>query len=239
MVRFGSVWQHTFHSISYTLYVAFDCLTTYSSFSSYWGFYCFQHRPSEFNILWIVFVLEFQVAFSTGLRNFLVSKLSAPTSKFIGYNNQSRATFTKFCTPTLPPAVAVGVLLPMCYSMNLLYQKYNSILTVPILTDQSRALSTLEILQHRALKLQWSKGVPALLTFVVFVTPCWKTIATTICTDEISFESAMVSEVFCTPVALVEHLSAFTASVSIATQRRSPRSLDVKFATENKFGSET
>ena len=39
MVRFGSVWQHTFHSISYTLYVAFDCLTTYSSFWSYWGFY--------------------------------------------------------------------------------------------------------------------------------------------------------------------------------------------------------
>ena len=183
--------------------------------------------------------MEVLIAFSTGLRNFLVYKLSAPTSKFTSYNNQSSATFTKFCTPTQPPSVAFGVLLPMCYSMNLLYQKYNSILTVPILTDQSRALSTLEILQHRVLKLQWSKSVPALLTFVVFVTPCWETIATTICTDEISLELTMIFEFYFTPMALVQHLATFTASVGIAAQRRMPRSLDVKSWTETKFGTET
>ena len=38
----------------------------------------------------------------------------------------------------------------------------------------------------------------------------------------------MISEVFCTPVAFVQHPLTFTASVGIATQWHSPRSLDVK-----------
>ena len=40
------------------------------------------------------------------------------------------------------------------YTMNLFYKKYNLTLTIPILTNQMRALSTLEITELHLAKLQ-------------------------------------------------------------------------------------
>ena len=118
------------------------------------------------------------------------------------------------------------------------------LLTIPILANQ-RAVSTLEVFQHLRLKLQWSKSVPALLTFITFVTPCWKAIATTICTNEISLEVPMIFHHLCTPMALIQHFPTFWASMRVGTQSRSPRSLEDYFdhhstqSTDTESGTET